>query len=355
MIDIKYLELLEKILTEGHIKGGRNGETRSIFSAQIEHDMKDGFPLITTKKMAWHQVRTEFLWMVMGNTNIRWLLENNNKIWVGDAYKAYKKHCNQMTDDVDESILKLGDGGVLRTLTREEFIHKIKTDTLFAIEFGELGPIYGQQYRASGWNRPPIDQLQRSLDLLRDNPESRKNVVSAWIPEDLGAMTLEPCHYAFKFYTRPLPQEERLDILDERSPADKRTVNIGNVDPLELNNIPEYALSLKWNQRSVDVPLGLPFNIAFYGTMLEVYSRLANMVPEKLIGNLSDVHIYNNQMDGAYQQLDRTPINCQPKLVFPETVEFGNSIDDFVGSVKPEDFQIEGYESHGKIKFPLSN
>lgn len=336
MIDIQYLELLEKILTQGHKKGGRNGGTRSIFSAQIEHDMKEGFPLLTTKKMAWHQIRTEFLWMVKGSTNIQWLIENGNEIWVGDAYKQYEQE-------------------VANPISKEDFIRNIKTDFLFASDYGDLGPIYGQQYRASGWNQPLVDQLQRSLDLLRDNPESRKNVVSAWIPEDLHSMALEPCHFAFKFYTRELGKSERLAKYRESTPSIFITEHPYIEEEMDLNGVPQYTLSLKWYQRSVDVPLGLPFNIAFYALMLEVYARMANMVPEKLIGDLSDVHIYDNQMEGVHTQLDRNPIECQPKLVFPEHVEFGKSIDDFVDSVKPEDFQIEGYESHGRIKFPLSN
>lgn len=333
MIDIQYLELLEKILTQGHKKGGRNGGTHSIFSAQIEHDMKDGFPLLTTKKMAWHQIRTEFLWMVRGSTNIQWLLENGNEIWVGDAYKQY---------------LEWETGA---PLPRKEFIEKIKMDFDFASNYGGLGPIYGEQYRCRPW----VDQLQRSLDLLRNEPNSRKNVVSAWIPEDLHSMALEPCHFAFKFYTRELDKSERLTKYRESTPSISITEHPYIEEEMDLNGVPQYALSLKFYMRSCDSSLGLPFNIAFYALMLEVYARMANMVPEKLIGDLSDVHIYDNQIEGVHTQLDRNPIECQPKLLFPEHVEFGKGIDDFVDSVKPEDFQIEGYESHGRIKFPLSN
>lgn len=340
MIDIQYLELLEEILTKGHSKGGRNGGTKSIFSAQIKHDMKDGFPLLTTKKMPWHQVRTEFLWMVKGMTNIKWLLENGNRIWLGDCYKNYTKKVDNPSPV-------------------EEFENKILKDRNFASIYGELGPIYGKQYRRIEnvgdyiWYALYIDQLEEALETLRTNPESRKILVSTWNVIDLIDMVLEPCHFGFKFYTRPLSQSERTQVYARRYPDVHINDHIEHT--LDENNIPKYALSLKWYQRSVDVPLGLPFNIAFYAIMLEVYARLANMIPETLIGDLTDVHIYDNQIDGVYKQLDREPVECTPKLEFSKDVDFGGSFDYFAKSAMPEHLKVIGYKSRPKIKFPLSN
>lgn len=352
MIDIQYQELLETILTKGHDKGGRNGGTKSIFSAQIEHDMTEGFPLLTTKKMAWHQVRTEFLWMIKGLTNIRWLVRNRNHIWVGDCYKAYRKHCKQMIDDPNETMRKLGVSEYDHPLTRKQFINKIMTNVYFAAKWGDLGPIYGHQFRTLD----EVDQLENALAMLRSNPESRRNVVNAWNVEQIEQMKLPPCHFAFKFYTRPLAQWERLESIGVVLAGTAVQSSEKYRKLLEERGVPKYALSLKWYQRSVDVPLGLPFNIAFYAIMLEVYARMANMVPETLIGDLTDVHIYNDQLDGVYDQLGRSPKGCSPQLMLPESdTLFKGNITNFTNSIKPEDFHIEGYECHPKIKFPLSN
>ena len=297
-LDLRYQNILQDILLEGKEKGDRTGTgTISVFGKQIRHNMADGFPLLTTKKMAVKTMMTELKWFLKGDTNIKYLVDNNCHIWDGDAYKAYPHK--------DE-------------LNQKDFIQQIKTDDAFAKQWGELGPIYGKQWR--DWHSQKfnvakgegyllqIDQIAKLIVDLKKNPDSRRLMVSAWNVGEIEEVVLPPCHYGFQCY-----------------------VNDGK-------------LSLMWNQRSVDTFLGLPFNIASYGTLLLLLCQETNLEPGELIGNLGDTHLYKNHIEQAEEQRLRSSFKLP-------TIKLSN-VDILSGEW---DYEIEGYEYHPTIKAPLSN
>ena len=264
-----------------------------------------------------------------------------------------------------------------RVLTKEEFINKIKTDDEFAKKWGDLGPIYGSQWRS--WSKfgyfeeydalnnssfrvegfEYVDQIQNLINDLKTNPDSRRLMVNAWNVGELDQMVLPPCHYGFQVYTRELSLEERYDLIEKDK--HKQLVNWESLgtnrikEVLDEKNVPKRAFSLMFNMRSNDVPLGLPFNIASYALLLEIIGKIVNMVPDELIGNLGDCHIYLNQIEGVKEQIGREPLKL-PTLKLPKTDAFWNGFDvSLFGHLEPSDFQIEGYKSHPSIKIPLSN
>ena len=333
-LDSKYQELLQDILDNGVVKTDRTGTgTISVFGRQIRHRMSQGFPLLTTKKMAWKTMVTELIWFLSGSTNIKYLVMNGCNIWNGDAYKRYERVWNW---DLDEP------------LPMEQFIERIKTDDEFAKIWGELGPIYGKQWR--DWNG--FNQIQNIIDELKTNPDSRRLMVSAWNVGELDRMVLPPCHYGFQVYTRELTGEERWDLLKKKVGEDKFQLMVDDIVPfggglseeLQVYNIPKRALSLMWNQRSVDTFLGLPFNIASYGLLLTMIADEMNMIPDELIGNLGDVHLYKNHIEQAKEQIKREPFDLPTVHVRDGIFSFGE-----------HDVILENYESHPPIKAPLSN
>jgi thymidylate synthase len=397
-LDSKYQDLLQDILDNGVVKSDRTGTgTISVFGRQIKHKMSQGFPLLTTKKMAWKTMVTELLWFLKGDTNIKYLVNNGCNIWNGDAFKNYTKEVNQLIDGymcgdimgmqphIEDMFSNPDD---LTPLTQEEFIDKIKTNDEFAEEWGELGPIYGAQWRE--WHtktlikttlKDPltgndtyvqgdkwIDQIQNLIEELKTNPDSRRLMVSAWNVGELDRMVLPPCHYGFQVYTRELTGEERWDLLKNKVGEVKFQLMVEDIVPfggglseeLQAYNIPKRAISLMWNQRSVDTFLGLPFNIASYGLLLEILAREVNMVTEDLIGNLGDVHLYKNHIEQAKEQIGREPYKNLPILNFSPipSAHFEHHLDsfiDFVKELQPYQFIIDEYESHPTIKAPLSN
>jgi thymidylate synthase len=324
-IEEQYRALLGTLLENSTVKSDRTGTgTHSVFGRQIKHQMKDGFPLLTTKKMAVKTMMTELKWFLKGDTNIKYLVDNGCNIWNGDAYKKYKQAISEV-------------GLFDNMMSQEEFINKIKTDDEFAKKWGELGPIYGKQWRSwkgDTWvegntdgtegfylQSETIDQIQNLINDLKTNPDSRRLMVNAWNVGELHEMTLPPCHYGFQVYTRKTTRQEKI-------------VNPGKYR----------AISLMWNQRSVDTFLGLPFNIASYAALLCLIAEEVDMIPDQLIGNLGDVHLYKNHEDQAREQLDR-------EIYDLPTVEFSN-----VNLLDGEfDFEVKGYKYHPSIKAPLSN
>ena len=355
-IDYRYLALCQDILDNGTKKSTRTGtDSISIFGRQIRHKMSDGFPLLTTKKMHWKSIVTELLWFLRGDTNIKFLLDNDCHIWDGDAYKNYCKKVPHQHPHF---------------LTQKEFIDAIKTNPFFAKEWGELGPIYGKQWRQwQDWMKCDngtmgslwYDQIARLVNDLQKNPDSRRLMVNAWNVGELDQMVLPPCHYGFQVYTRELSFDERhllyCKSFEGTKDNHKGSSNIEQMtDYHNSRNIPTRAISLMWNQRSVDVPLGLPFNIASYGLLLHILATATNMIPDELIGNLGDCHIYENQIDGIKEQLTREPFELP---VLEINSEFWNheyqTIDGYINSMEVGDFQVELYLSHPAIKMPLSN
>jgi thymidylate synthase len=262
--------------------------------------MSDGFPLLTTKKMAVKTMMTELKWFLKGDTNIKYLVDNNCHIWNGDAYKNYRNKFEPTPYQFNPD-------------TIEEFINKIKTDDVFAKKWGELGPIYGKQWRDwsvrdDGSYDESIDQISNLIHELKTNPDSRRLIVNAWNVGDQPKMALPPCHYGFQCY-----------------------VNDGK-------------LSLMWNQRSVDTFLGLPFNIASYGMLLMLLCEETGYKPGDLIGNLGDVHLYNNHVEQAKEQISRDGFDLP-------TIKLSN-VDILNGEF---DYELIDYQSATAIKAPLSN
>ena len=341
-IDKEYQLLLEYILGNGVEKKDRTGTgTLSIFGWQIRHKMSEGFPLLTTKKMAWKSIVIELLWFLRGDTNIKYLVDNDCHIWDGDVYKNYLKWAGN------------------NPLTIKDFIERIKTDSDFAGVYGELGPVYGKQWRSweyqygdeySGGHHLPtlkkqIHQIANLINDLKTNPDSRRLMVSAWNVGELDQMVLPPCHYGFQVYTRELSVKERMEIYFKQHPD---WAMIGEHSFFDKHNIPTRAISLMWNQRSVDFGLGAPFNIASYGLLLEIIAKEVNMIPDELIGNLGDVHLYLDHVEPIKEQLNRDPF-ILPKLKIKD-----KQIND-ISQYNVSDFELIGYQSHPTIKLPLSN
>jgi thymidylate synthase len=358
-LDNQYKQLLQDILDFGADKQDRTVTgTKSIFGYTIRHKMSDGFPLLTTKKMAWKTMVTELLWFLRGDTNIKFLVDNNCHIWDGDAYKNYEKLVKQSIDKAtNEGILK--EAPDYNILSKEGFIERIKTDDEFAKKWGELGPIYGKQWRQ--WQNyngyyldEPIDQIANLINDLKTNPDSRRLIVSAWNVSELDKMVLPPCHYSFQVYTRELTWEEQVQWVMKNTNVEWENLYI--VEEIAKPSTPKRAISLSWNQRSVDVFLGLPFNIASYGLLLEIIAKVVNMVPEHLIGHLGDTHLYNNHIEQAKEQISRDSFDL-PKLIidlFDENNHYIGDMDD-ISEYNIDQFKLENYQSHPTIKAPLSN
>ena len=288
-LDEQYRGLLAEVLYNGVEKEDRTGTgTLSRFGMQIRHDMSQGFPILTTKKVAWKTMITELKWFLKGDTNIKYLVDNGCNIWNGDAYRNYCKL--QVPHDHFE--------------TQEEFIELIKTKEVFANKWGELGPIYGKQWRDING----IDQLEELIIGLINNPNGRRHIVDSWNPEQLNLMTLPPCHYSFQCY------------------------------------VADGKLSLMWNQRSADLFLGVPFNISSYGLLLHLLCLETGYEPGHLIGSFGDIHLYKNHIEQAKEQIDREGFDL-PEL---DVVCYDIYTGDFDASLK-------NYQSHPAIKAPLSN
>jgi len=374
-IDKQYQKLLQDIIHNGVEKKDRTGTgTLSIFGWQIRHNMKDGFPLLTTKKMHWKSIVTELLWFLRGDTNIKYLVDNGCHIWDGDAYKNYVNKCNE-DKWMKEIILDLPFHNKSYGLySQEEFINKIKTDDEFASKWGDLGPIYGKQWR--NWvnhnleipngnglrymEKQTIDQIANLISELKINPDSRRLMVNAWNVGELDQMVLPPCHYGFQVYTRELSEKERMRLAGYEDVGGIGQNIIRETVDMD-NTIPRRAISLMWNQRSVDTFLGLPFNIASYGLLLEIIAKEVNMVPDELIGNLGDVHLYSNHIEQAKEQIGREPfelpkLNINTEFWKTETGSCGEGLlDTNLQGFEVDDFYLTKYQSHPAIKAPLSN
>ena len=354
-LDARYQGLLEDILHWGVKKTDRTGTgTISVFGRQIRHKMSDGFPLLTTKKMAFKTMTTELLWFLRGDTNIKFLVDNGCHIWDGDAFKNF----------MDKSV---GDPDLI--WNQDQFINLIKTDDDFAKKWGELGPIYGKQWR--DWNGKNevvltddrdengylmfqkthikgIDQIANLISELKTNPDSRRLMVNSWNVGELDQMVLPPCHYGFQVYTRELNLEERIEFRKKYTKDGTVDYDNRNHNYLDHFNVPTRSISLMWNQRSVDTGLGLSFNIASYALLLMMIAKQVNMIPEELIGNLGDVHLYLNHIEPIKEQLTRKPYELP-------TVKISDRVVNDISEYTLDDIILENYQSHPAIKMPLSN
>jgi thymidylate synthase len=300
--------------------------------------------------MAVKTMMTELKWFLKGDTNIKYLVDNGCNIWNGDAFKNYISKTNEYKGNWPD--------------TMEEFIERIKTDDEFAEKWGELGPIYGKQWRE--WKtdslikttlKDPlsgedtyvggvkyIDQIANLINDLKNNPDSRRLMVNAWNVGELDQMVLPPCHYGFQVYTRVLDLDERISYYNNNNASLGKSSDYFH-EHLDDMGVPRRVVSLMWNQRSVDTFLGLPFNIASYAMLLHLIAKEVDMIPGEIIGNLGDTHLYKNHIDQALEQISREPKPHLPKLKL-------NNVDILNGEF---DYEILHYHSHETIKAPLSN
>jgi thymidylate synthase len=298
----QYLDLISHIADNGVFKGDRTGTgTLSVFGYQMRFDLQQGFPLVTTKKVHLKSILHELLWFIKGDTNIRYLVENGVGIWNEWPYQSWLRqtgadHQYEMHSDEWKAGLK-------------EFVERIKTDEDFASQYGDLGPVYGRQWR----NFEGVDQLAQIIDDIKTNPDSRRLIVSAWNPKDIPVMAksgLPPCHSLFQFY------------------------------------VSEGKLSCQLYQRSADVFLGVPFNIASYAALTMMVAQVTGLELGDFVHSFGDAHLYTNHMDQIKEQLSREPLPLPTLKINPQV----NDLFDFVY----DDFELVDYQSHSAISAPVA-
>lgn len=310
-----YLDLGRKILEEGNQKGDRTGTgTKSIFGHQMRFDLSQGFPLLTTKRVPFGLIKSELLWFLKGDTNIRYLLQHNNHIWDEWAFDRYVKSADYQGPDMTDFGRRCLVDEAFNEVYQKElamFCQKIVEDETFAKQYGDLGKVYGYQWRH--WetaNGGFIDQIQDVVEMIKTTPDSRRLIVSAWNPEDVPTMALPPCHTMFQFY-----------------------VNDGK-------------LSCQLYQRSADVFLGVPFNIASYALLTHLIAHETGLAVGEFLHTLGDAHLYNNHFEQMKEQLTRE-VRSAPKLHLNQEKQ---SIFDF----EMTDITLEGYNPHPTIKAPIA-
>lgn len=386
-VDFQYLNLVNEILEHGVEKDTRAGKTLSLFGKQLRFNLKEGLPMLTTKKMFAKGVIHELLWFLKGDTNIKYLVDNGVHIWDDDAYRYYLELVDMHNKNTQEPPEKdWFKRCALNKMSKEEFLENVKKGTTLWIvhsksayimsyqpnafeyryTFGDLGPVYGWQWTKWGgyyyyknekdWDVGGVNQVKELIDKLRNNPDDRRLMISAWNVAEIKNMALPPCHYGCQFYTKEMTFKEREQYFiqhydgiiwypDNEEKSTKIFDNVG---------VPKRKLSCMWQQRSVDTLLGLPFNILSYAILTHIIAACANMDVDELIFTGGDVHVYKNQID-AYvaEQKERNPhLYGLPKLVLNyETDEnFYADIDSFTY----DNIKIEGYKSYPTVKYPLS-
>lgn len=310
-----YLDLGRKVLAEGNDKSDRTGTgTRSVFGHQMRFDLSQGFPLLTTKRVPFGLIKSELLWFLKGDTNIRYLLEHNNHIWDEWAFERYIKSDAYTGPDMTD----FGRRSLVDEAFNEQYQHELKlfcekilADDAFAETFGDLGHVYGYQWRH--WEKSTggfIDQIKEVIDMIKTTPDSRRLIVSAWNPEDVPTMALPPCHTMFQFYVH------------------------------------KGRLSCQLYQRSADVFLGVPFNIASYALLTHLIAHETGLEVGDFVHTLGDAHLYSNHMEQMKEQLTRSVRPAPTLQLNPEK----QSIFDF----EMEDITLAGYDPHPTIKAPIA-
>ncbi|PIC77528.1 thymidylate synthase [Sporosarcina sp. P19] len=310
----QYLDLCQHILETGTKKGDRTGTgTYSVFGYQMRFDLAQGFPLLTTKKTAFRLIVSELLWFIKGDTNIRTLIQERNGIWDEWAFERYVNSAVYTGPDMTDfgrRVLKDEEFATIYKAELASFKEKILADEEFAKQHGDLGPVYGKQWRAWDSANGVIDQLAQVIDSIKHNPDSRRHIVTAWNPAEVDEMALPPCHLLFQFY------------------------------------VADGKLSCQLYQRSADVFLGVPFNIASYALLIHLIAHECGLEVGEFVHTLGDAHLYQNHIDQVHEQLAR-----EPKELPTLKVNYnGRSIFDLTA----EDISIEGYDPHPRIKAPIA-
>ena len=352
----QYLQLLEHIVAKGTYSKNRTGvNTYKIWGAQIHIDLNEGFPLLTTKKMHWKSVVHELLWMIKGDTNIQYLLKNGVTFWTEWPMKHYNDAATELK--------------VMPVLTQKAFEQKIINDDEFAKTWGSIGNYgYGGMWRnfphrispigqnngdhmiVKGWSVETVDQLTNAINELKNNPDSRRIIITAWHPyhsNNREDALLPACHNYIQFGTEELTWHERLEIAREKDSRNENMYNKYSDEDFDRTGIPKYRLNCYFNMRSNDVPLGLPYNIAFYALFTHLMAHCLNMIPSQLVYSGADVHIYENQQEGITEQLTRTPGKL-PKLVLKPGCPT-NLFD-----IKFDHIDIVDYNHQAHIKMPVA-
>jgi thymidylate synthase len=358
--DLEYQRLLRLILEKGKVKKNRTGvDTIGVFGAQARFNLAEGFPLLTTKKMAVKAITHELLWFIKGDTNIKYLVDNNCNIWNGDCYRKYKENYakHPTVNDVNS------DG---TPFDKELFIHQIKTDANFAAKWGDLGQgTYGQMWRSFPYFTTEaghqhemyrlvegkVDQLQKVINKLKTNPDDRRMIVSAWHPYWVDHCALPPCHCLFHFNTEELTLEERKQLYYKDGKYENWHKKGGLLFPagesaFDDAGVPKRRLNCLLYQRSCDTFLGVPFNIASYGLLTSMVAHTVGMVAGEFVHTYGDLHIYSNHIEQCKEQLTRQPL-ALPKLWLNPEVK---NLFDFTIN----DIRIEDYNSHPAIKGEVS-
>jgi len=306
--------------------------------------MSDGFPLLTTKKIFTKAMFHELLWFIKGGDNIKYLVDNNVRIWNEWPHRNYN------TANPDNE------------LTMEEFVENIKTDDEFAAKWGDLGPVYGKQWvdwkgyeqgfkkAYMGGSDEGVNQLDQAIDMLKNNPDSRRIMVTAWNPSDLPKQLLPPCHYAFQIWTKELTAIERENYYagannyteEERLEMNPNATDEDVHADMDAFGVPKRSISLMFQMRSVDCFLGMPFDIASYAGLLHMIGHCVNMVPDELLVNSGDTHIYLNHLDQVDEQLERTHFELPTLTINTDTTN--------IYDIKYEDFVVNDYQCHPSIK-----
>ena len=397
--DETYLDLIKCIMKDGTKRETRAGEVYSVFGKQIRFDLKEGFPLLTTKKVFTKGVLYELLWFLQrpynshGSMNIEYLVRNGVHIWDDDAYRWFKTEISNRQKDIKDILVcttddekspdrkphyeywierdsKMEDPDWLESITKDEFLDlvldkvELKFGWAYSYRFGDLGPVYGKQWRSFG--ETGVDQINNIINTLKTNPNDRRMLCIAFNPDQLEDMALPPCHVMMQFYARPLTRDERMKIFNSRYLTHKipkeyfewfkeyskntpEGMDVSMPDDgsdYDIAGVPKYGLSCMWTQRSVDTFLGLPFNIASYACLTHMIAKLVNMIPDELVGSLGDCHIYTAHKEAIEEQLKREGSDIVPELWIEGDQK---TIEDF----KYDDLKIVAYCPNPPIKAPL--
>jgi thymidylate synthase len=354
-VDASYFGLVREILENGRVKKNRTGiDTIGVFGAQAKYDVNlNAFPILTTKKVWFKGIVHELLWFIKGDTNIKYLVDNDVHIWDEWAYKRFeearKKSDQWFSFEANNDVSKV-------ILTQKDFIQRIKEDAAFARKWGELGEgTYGGMWRdfphfKKTYEGPPercgvgdeyepegVDQLKKAVDKLKSNPDDRRIIVSAWHPYWVDHCALPPCHCLFHFNTEELTEAERVYLYEVKTRTGR-----WSPEALDAANIPTRRLNCLLYQRSCDTFLGVPFNITSYALLTAMIAHVTNMVPGTFTHTYGDLHIYTNHLEQLKLQETRIPRKLPKLMLNPEV----KSLFDF----KFEDIKLEGYNPHAAIK-----
>ena len=315
IVEEPYLQLIRDILDHGHMKDDRTGTgTKSLFGYQMRFDLSKGFPLLTTKKVAFNRIKSELLWFLRGDTNIRFLLQHKNHIWDEWAFKNWVESDEYQGPDMTDFGLRSQSDSEFKKVYREvkkDFCQRILDDDEFAAKYGNLGNVYGAQWRHWQTRRGgTIDQIKNVIEQIKTNPNSRRLIVTAWNPEDVPSSALPPCHTLFQFY-----------VVDGK-------------------------LSCQLYQRSGDTFLGVPFNIASYALLTHLIARETGLEVGDFVHTLGDAHIYRNHFDQVKEQISRTPHAAPTLWLNPEK----KHIEDF----EMDDIKVLDYHPEPAIKAPVA-